>query len=80
MYKLRKSAFLKWYFEEGQPEIMGERVFDNLLSDSIFAITTEDLFLECRGIPKDICEGQEPCVWPAIREIVTQEEVELIND
>jgi len=77
-YKVRKSAFLKWYFEDAND--MGERVWDSLSSDGIFAITTEDLFNECSSIPKDICEGQGPYTWPGTRAHVLQINVELIAD
>ena len=77
-YKVRKSAFLKWYFEDEND--MGERVFDSLFSDGTFTITTEDLFDECAFIPKDICEGETPAVWPNKAELLMQEEVELIAD
>ena len=72
--QITKSQFLAWYFSQKDDiESMGYEVYQCLIGDDAFHITTQDLFNECGYIPQEQCEDNDG------EEEYHPSEVELIN-
>lgn len=76
-YKLKKSEFIDWYFDDTETRIdFGNNAIKELELFGKLNVTIEGLFDTCGYIPKRICEGQSE----EIDDELSPSEVELIPD